>query len=116
MWDEIVAAIHLAGAKRGVVVQIGTCEDSAPVQFPAWMRQIVTQACGQFTHQVVELPSGAGHDGSMIGLIAPAAMIFVRTKDGRSHCPEEFAAHDDIVAGVNALLQAVVAIDARSEE
>jgi len=116
MWDEIVAAIHLAGAKRGVAVQIGTCEDSAPVQFPAWMRQIVTQACGRFTHQVVELPSGAGHDGSMIGVIAPAAMIFVRTKDGRSHCPEEFAAHDDIVAGVNALLQAVVAIDARSEE
>lgn len=116
MWDEIVAAIHLAGAQRGVAVQIGAYEDSAPLQFPVWMRQIVTQACGRFTHQVVELPSGAGHDGSMIGLIAPAAMIFVRTKDGRSHCPEEFAAHDDIVAGVNALLQAVLAIDARIEE
>ena len=116
MWDEIVATVQTACAKRGVTVQIGTCEDSAPVQFPAWIRQIVAQACGQYTHQVVELPSGAGHDGSMVGVIAPVAMIFVRTKDGRSHCPEEFAAHDDIVAGVNALLQAVVAIDDRSEE
>jgi len=116
MWDEIVATVQTACAKRGVTVQIGTCEDSAPVQFPAWIRQIVAQACGQYTHQVVELPSGAGHDGSMVGVIAPVAMIFVRTKDGRSHCPEEFAAHDDIVAGVNALLQAVVAIDAWCEE
>ena len=116
MWDDIVAAVQGACAKRGVTAQIGACEDSAPVQFPVWIRQIVTQACGHFVHQVVELPSGAGHDGSMVGVIAPAAMIFVRTKDGRSHCPEEFATHDDIVAGVNALLQAVVAIDARSEE
>lgn len=116
MWHEIEAAVHVAGAQRGVVVQIGTCEDSAPVQFPAWIRQIVVQACSHHTHQVVELPSGAGHDGSMLGLIAPTGMVFVRTKAGRSHCPEEFAAHDDIVAGVNALLQAVVAIDARSEE
>ncbi len=115
MWDEIVAAINLAGAKRGVTVQIGACEDSAPVQFPTWIRQIITQACGQFTDHVLELPSGAGHDGSMIGLIAPAGMIFVRTKDGRSHCPEEYAGNDDIVAGVNALLQAVLAIDTMSD-
>jgi acetylornithine deacetylase/succinyl-diaminopimelate desuccinylase-like protein len=41
-------------------------------------------------------------------------MIFVRTKDGRSHCPEEFAAADDIEAAVTALYQAVRVIDARS--
>jgi N-carbamoyl-L-amino-acid hydrolase len=38
-------------------------------------------------------------------------MLFVRTLDGRSHCPEEHAAADDIAAGVNALARAVSEVD-----
>jgi allantoate deiminase len=35
--------------------------------------------------------------------IAKVAMIFVRSKDGRSHTPEEFSSVEDIVAGIRVL-------------
>ena len=49
------------------------------------------------------MPSGAGHDSQQMALIAKVAMIFVQSKDGRSHTPEEFSSIDDIVAGIRVL-------------
>lgn len=111
IWDECLAVLHDAAQARGVQVQVSPCEDSPPLVFAPWYTDVLAHAAAPFTPQVTFLPSGAGHDGSMIGLIAPVAMIFVRTKDGRSHCPEEFAAHADIVAGVNTMLHAVCTLD-----
>jgi acetylornithine deacetylase/succinyl-diaminopimelate desuccinylase-like protein len=48
-----------------------------------------------------------------IGRIAPAAMIFVRSRDGRSHCPEEYSSPEDIGAGLEALARALVELDRR---
>ena len=49
------------------------------------------------------MSSGAGHDSQQMSKIAKVAMIFVRSKDGRSHTPEEFSSIDDIVAGIEVL-------------
>lgn len=111
IWQECMDVLNTAAQARGVQVQVSPCEDSPPLTFAPWYTDLVAQAAAPFTPQVMYLPSGAGHDGSMIGLIAPVAMIFVRTKDGRSHCPEEYADHADIVAGGNTLLQTVCALD-----
>ena len=35
--------------------------------------------------------------------IAKMAMIFVRSKDGRSHTPEEFSSVADMVSGIKVL-------------
>jgi allantoate deiminase len=47
--------------------------------------------------------SGAGHDCQQMGRIAKVVMIFVRSKGGRSHTPDEFSSVDDIVAGIKTL-------------
>ena len=49
------------------------------------------------------MPSGAGHDSQQMASIAKVVMIFVRSKDGRSHTPEEFSSIPDIVAGIRTL-------------
>ena len=51
----------------------------------------------------IELHSGAGHDAQQMARICPVAMIFVRSKDGRSHTPEEFSSMPDIMDGVRLL-------------
>jgi allantoate deiminase len=51
--------------------------------------------------------SGAGHDSQQMANIAKVAMIFVRSKDGRSHTPEEFSSIEDIVAGIRVLAAAL---------
>jgi N-carbamoyl-L-amino-acid hydrolase len=50
--------------------------------------------------------SGAGHDAQYMAAICPTGMIFVPSRDGRSHCEEEFTPMDDIEHGANALLLA----------
>lgn len=51
--------------------------------------------------------SGAGHDSQQMAEIAPVAMIFVRSKDGRSHTPHEFSSLDDITEGTRLLAQSL---------
>ncbi|WBU61715.1 Zn-dependent hydrolase [Paracoccus albus] len=55
--------------------------------------------------------SGAGHDAAYMAKIAPAAMIFVPSKDGRSHCPEEWTEAGDIALGAELMAEAVIALD-----
>ena len=55
----------------------------------------------------LHMASGAAHDTQQVGLIAPVAMVFVRSKDGRSHTPEEFSSVDDMVKGIEVLAGAL---------
>jgi allantoate deiminase len=48
------------------------------------------------------LPSGAGHDAAMMASIAPAAMLFVRSRGG-SHNPAESVAEADVAVAIDAL-------------
>ena len=61
------------------------------------------------------MASGAGHDTAWIAKVAPAAMIFVPCKEGRSHCAEEWAEIDDIALGAAVLFEAVQRMDKSQE-
>ena len=54
--------------------------------------------------------SGAGHDAVYVARVAPAAMIFVPCKDGISHNEIESAKAEDLEAGCNVLLHAMLAV------
>jgi allantoate deiminase len=49
------------------------------------------------------MPSGALHDAQRMAGIARMAMVFVQSKDGRSHTPEEFSSVEHCVAGIRVL-------------
>jgi N-carbamoyl-L-amino-acid hydrolase len=57
--------------------------------------------------------SGAGHDAQYMAAIGPAGMIFVPSRDGRSHCEEEFTGMDDIEHGAATLFLAAVDLAGR---
>jgi N-carbamoyl-L-amino-acid hydrolase len=57
--------------------------------------------------------SGAGHDAQYMAAIGPAGMVFVPSRDGRSHCEEEFTPMDDIEHGANTLLGAALELAGR---
>jgi len=58
--------------------------------------------------------SGAGHDAQYMAALGPAGMIFVPSRDGRSHCEEEFTPLDDIEHGANTLLLAALDLAGRA--
>jgi beta-ureidopropionase / N-carbamoyl-L-amino-acid hydrolase len=57
------------------------------------------------------MASGAGHDTMWMAKVAPAAMIFIPCKDGRSHCAEEWTETHDIALGATVLFEAVQTMD-----
>ena len=52
--------------------------------------------------------SGAGHDTALVADLTKAGMIFVPSRDGLSHCPQEFSRIEDIALACEVLLAAVV--------
>jgi N-carbamoyl-L-amino-acid hydrolase len=59
------------------------------------------------------MTSGAGHDAVFFSRIAPAAMVFVPCKGGRSHCPEEWSEPEQLAAGTALLFETLRKMDAR---
>jgi allantoate deiminase len=49
------------------------------------------------------IPSGAAHDAQQMSAVARIGMVFVRSKDGRSHTPAEFTSVEDAAAGIEVL-------------
>jgi len=63
----------------------------------------------QLGYRHMDIVSGAGHDAVYIAGVAPTAMIFVPCEGGISHNEIENAKPEDLAAGCNVLLQAVLA-------
>jgi N-carbamoyl-L-amino-acid hydrolase len=62
---------------------------------------------GGYSHR--DIVSGAGHDACYVARVAPTSMIFVPCEGGISHNEIENAKPEDLAAGANVLLHAMVA-------
>jgi N-carbamoyl-L-amino-acid hydrolase len=59
------------------------------------------------------MASGAGHDMAFMARVAPAAMVFVPCRGGRSHSPEEWADAEAIALGTDTLIETLLRLDRR---
>jgi N-carbamoyl-L-amino-acid hydrolase len=62
----------------------------------------------------LRMPSGAGHDAQSIARFAPAGMIFIPSRDGISHSPDEYSSPEHIAQGADVLLQSLLTLDRTS--
>lgn len=68
----------------------------------------VRAACERLGIRPYTLASGAAHDGMQLAESCPIGMIFVRSKNGVSHNPDEWSSKEDCAAGANVLYQTVL--------
>lgn len=94
-------------ARRGITVEIETLSEEEPVALDPHMVERLHQACQRKGVPYLEAVSRAGHDTMYVAKIAPAAMLFVPSKDGLSHNPGEFTATEEIALGASVLAEAV---------
>ncbi|MDW7745628.1 Zn-dependent hydrolase [Halomonas sp.] len=81
---------------------------SPPVPFDQQCVASVRKAAEELELSHREMVSGAGHDACYIARVAPTSMVFVPCENGISHNELERADADDLAAGCNVLLKAVV--------
>jgi N-carbamoyl-L-amino-acid hydrolase len=79
-----------------------------PVKFDNSLVREVINFSKSLNLSVKSMTSGAGHDAQMFARICPAAMIFVPSKNGLSHNPDEFTSQEEIENGANVLLQMMI--------
>lgn len=88
--------------------------DTAPTACDQGLRDLLHQSTQALGFSGIDIASGAGHDAAFIARIAPAAMLFIPCRDGKSHAPEEWAEPDALAAGTAVLADAVVRFDRMS--
>ncbi len=110
---EFTGRLDRIREERSVAISFAFSMSSSPVTFPDEVVRVVREAAEKLEIPYAELPSGAGHDANHLAGVAPAAMIFVPSKNGRSHCTDEWTDFDDIATGAEVLAQAVRELDRR---
>ena len=108
MDQELRAACAEAAATQTLEAEVKEFWYFPPIPFaPALVRRVREAAQAQgYAHQ--DIISGAGHDAVYMARVAPTAMIFVPCVGGISHNEIEDAKPDDLTAGCNVLLNALL--------
>lgn len=108
---EIAERARNIADRRGVAIDAEVIADTSPVVLSMWLRRAVSQVCGELGLDWRFMPSGAGHDAQIMASIAPTAIIFVPSKDGASHVPDEWTSVADVARGADVLYQSILRID-----
>ena len=101
------------GEATGTTFTMREVTSSAPAMADAAMMDAVEASAAALGLTRQRMPSGAGHDAQEMAHICRMGMIFVPSVGGISHSPKEFTRAEDVVNGVNVLLNAVMLVDAR---
>jgi beta-ureidopropionase / N-carbamoyl-L-amino-acid hydrolase len=109
MEQGLRAASARIAAEQGLAIDIRQTIFFPPCHFDASCVAAVRAAAERLGCAHMDIVSGAGHDAVYIARVAPTAMIFVPCEGGISHNEIENAKPEDLAAGCNVLLQAVLA-------
>lgn len=102
---ELAGLANQAGAEWR---QVGR---KPPVESDPRLLTALTSACEELGLPYRRMPSGAGHDAMCIAAIAPQAMLFVPSRGGISHSPQEFTSPEHCTNGARVLLAALLKLD-----
>ena len=104
---DMVRQIETIARRRDLALQLDVTHENRSVPCADWLKSQIAGAIAAEGYPVVELPSGAGHDGMAMIDIADVGMIFVRCRGGISHHPGEHVDTADVDAGARALLRMI---------
>ncbi|WP_280189125.1 Zn-dependent hydrolase [Delftia sp. PS-11] len=105
---DIRAVAERLSRETGLPIEI-TLVSSYPAQpFHADCVEAVARAAQALGYSHMPAVSGAGHDAVYMARLAPAGMVFIPCKDGISHNEIEDATPQDIAAGCNVLMHAML--------
>lgn len=106
---EMRAAAKKIADEIGLEMVLEQIWYSPPVAFDSACVGAVEAGAKALGLPAMPIISGAGHDSCYISRVAPTGMIFVPCADGISHNEIESATPEDVAAGCDVLLQAIIA-------
>jgi N-carbamoyl-L-amino-acid hydrolase len=111
MWTRIQQKFAETDREEGVETRCAVINDIAPALSDPSVQGAIRDAARSAGLSTADLPSGAVHDAGEISRIAPMGMIFVPSRDGISHAPQEFSTWDDVANGTEVLYRTILKLD-----
>ncbi len=110
--EELLAQLSLAmrrtlsaiARRRQLMFEYEVHSEIAPVRCDTGVVQTIADVSRELNLKSMPMVSGAIHDAQIIASVARTGMIFVPSREGRSHSAAEWTAYEDIEAGTNVLL------------
>ena len=99
------------GARRGVGVEWTSLMRESPLAVSSEMVEAAETAARAVGVPWQRLTSGASHDANHMARLCPIGLLFIPCRDGRSHCPEEWAEVDHLATGARVLLELLLRLD-----
>lgn len=112
MLQRITSAVRDIERHRGVKFERKVNLDQAEVVMDSLIQNAISDGCASVQNEEVKLVSMAGHDSVHMSGIARTGMLFVQSVNGISHSNKEFTKIDDIECAGNAMVQAILNMDA----
>ncbi|NRG16404.1 Zn-dependent hydrolase [Rhizobiales bacterium] len=106
--DAVKASIEAAARRHGLSHVTETKSWLVPVALDNRLAELLSEEAGAMGLAALPMPSGAGHDAQTMQSLCPSALIFVPSRNGISHAPEEWTDWSDIEKGAQLVLNALV--------
>jgi len=100
------AAIE-ATSRRGLTLRIEPLNADPPAQCSSEIVDVLVRACDKHGLSHMRMISRAYHDSLFISRVAPTAMIFVPSRSGFSHRPDEYSSPEAIGKGALVLAESL---------
>lgn len=110
----ILERMEAIAEKRGVQVSWRQQNNDAPMPCDLHIMEKIERYSEEMGIPYKKMVSGAFHDSMFLGEFCPVGMIFVPSRDGLSHCPEEWTDYQYLETG-SQVLAAVLAELANEE-
>lgn len=88
-------------------LEVNETHRKQPVALDPELQDRLEDAAGEEGATTLRLPSGAGHDAMVLAHHVPAAMLFVPSRGGLSHTPDEFSSPEHCEQGARVLARVV---------
>ncbi|WP_142779947.1 Zn-dependent hydrolase [Agrobacterium sp. T29] len=85
------------------------------MQMDDGLQEMLAKAADGLDTPYRKMVSGAGHDAAFMTRLCPSAMLFIPCRDGRSHCPEEWADAADLALAAEVLANTIMELDRKRE-
>ena len=93
---------------RGIGMETELLQRMAPAPCSETVRGAIERACREIGVRPFALASGAAHDGMQLAGLCPMGMVFVRSRDGVSHSPDEWSSSEDCETAAEVLYRVVL--------
>lgn len=101
--EATLAKLAELAERRSLSVDVATLTEDTPANCDRRIVAAVREACEAVGRPYLGMTSGAYHDSMVLGAKVPIGMIFVPSRNGISHHPDEYTAPEELDLGVAVL-------------